>query len=80
MAKKQNKIRKHNLQAEDGCYEKARKRGQMTFTVVEQDRTAVRTIGFWIMENLEHAPAAKLRLALEEAIEMREHPGRKWAD
>ena len=75
-----NKIRRKNMDQESSCYTKARNRDQMTFTVIEQDKTAVSTIGWWILQNIETAPAKKLRLALDEALEMRGYPGRKFAD
>ena len=52
----------------------------MTFTVVEQDETAVRVIAHWIYLNIEKASPEKLRLALEECLEMRKFPNRKTAD
>lgn len=62
------------------CFAKAVSRGQQTFTLVEQDRSSPRTIAFWILENIEHAPKPKLRTALEDAMRMREYPHRKQAD
>lgn len=62
------------------CYEKAQKRGDHTFTLVGQDRTSPRVIAFWILENMENAPAEKLRCALEDALAMRDTHKRKWAD
>lgn len=59
---------------------KAKARGQETFTLVAQDRTAPRTILYWIQENFETAPPEKLRNAFERALRMREFLGRKWAD
>jgi hypothetical protein len=59
---------------------RARQRGQRTFTLVAQDKTAVETIGFWIMRNLDNAPADKLREALEDALAMRDFPTKKQAD
>lgn len=53
------------------CYEKARARGQLTFTVVEQDLTAPGTILDWIDRNFETAPIPKLRDAFETALAMR---------
>jgi hypothetical protein len=50
------------------CFEKARKRGEQTFTVVEHDVTAPRTILFWIMENFANVPPEKLRDAFEDAL------------
>lgn len=62
------------------CYEKARQRGQRTFTLVEQDVTSVRLIAEWIKENIETAPSGKLHDALAHAIAMRDYPSRKNAD
>ena len=59
---------------------KAKARGQRTFTVVEQDATAVKTIAHWIYLNIETAPPAKLREALEDCILMRDFPNKKNAD
>jgi hypothetical protein len=60
--------------------EKAKQREQQTFTLVEQDRSAPSTIAYWILQNIETAPAAKLYDALESAILMRAAKGRKDAD
>ncbi len=62
------------------CFVKAKQRGQRTFTLVEQDATAVTTIAFWIGQNILTAPPDKLRDALEDAIAMRNFPNRKMAD
>lgn len=62
------------------CFVKAQKRGQKTFTVVEQDITAVKTIAHWIYLNIETCPAEKLRRALEDCIAMRSFPSKKWPD
>ncbi len=63
------------------CFEKAARRGQRTFTLVEQDRSAQRTILWWIMENWEHAPDAKLQDAFEDALAMkRSQVEKKWPD
>ena len=63
-----------------GVFERAKARGQRTFTLVEQDRTAPMAIVAWIFCNIESAPAEKLREALDDAIAMREWPNRKAAD
>lgn len=63
-----------------GCFQKAQKRGQLTFTVVQQDKTSPQVICEWIKLNIETAPAAKLRDALESAIACRDFPNRKIAD
>jgi hypothetical protein len=62
------------------CFANAKKRNQRTFTLVEQDRTSVRTIAFWILENIERAPDEKLRQALEDCLAMRKFPHKKQAD
>jgi hypothetical protein len=63
------------------CYEKAKKRGQRTFTLVEQDRTAPDTILAWIYFNWETAPEGKLMDAFEDAIAMRRSViAKKWPD
>jgi hypothetical protein len=59
---------------------RAHRRGQETFTLVAQDRSAPRTILYWIGENFETAPPEKLRDAFERALRMREYSPRKWAD
>ena len=56
------------IQHDQTCYEKARRRGQRTFTLVEQDRSAARTVLFWIMENLNTAPQSKLEDAFEDVM------------
>lgn len=73
-------VREQNTQVDGACFIKARQRGQMTFTVVEQDITAVKTIAHWIYLNIEDASEEKLRLALEECLEMRKFKSRKFAD
>jgi hypothetical protein len=60
--------------------EKARSRGQATFTLVEQDITSPKTICFWILENIETAPEDKLVDALQGALLMRKAQNRKHAD
>lgn len=62
------------------CHVKAKNRGQKTFTLVEQDKSAVRTIAFWILENIETSPEDKLRKALEDCLVMRKFPNRKNPD
>lgn len=61
-------------------YEKARRRGQKTFCLIEQDVTAVLTIAHWICFNIETAPDDKLRDALESCLQWRHYKGRKLAD
>jgi hypothetical protein len=67
-------------ESDHGCHERARARGQQTFTLVAQDPTAPAVIAEWIKHNIETAPEEKLRDALEEALIMRKHPARKPAD
>ncbi len=62
------------------CYQRAKLRGDQTFTLTARDRSSPRTICFWIMENIETCPPEKLVDALIDAIAMREHPSRKNAD
>lgn len=62
------------------CFAKAQQRGQHTFTLVAQDISSPRTVAYWILENIEKAPAEKLREALEDALIMRAHPNRKVPD
>lgn len=66
--------------ADTNCHAKAKKRGQQTFTLVEQDASAVKTIAHWIYLNIETCPSEKLRKALEDCIQMRSFPGKKTAD
>lgn len=62
------------------CFEKAQRRGQLTWTLVQQDKTAPIAICEWIKLNIETAPADKLRKALESAIAYRDYPQRKMPD
>lgn len=62
------------------CHAKAKARGQRTFTVVEQDISAVKTIAHWIYLNIETSPAEKLRDALESCFKMREFQNKKNPD
>jgi phosphatidylethanolamine-binding protein (PEBP) family uncharacterized protein len=66
--------------ADTNVHAKVKKRGQRTFTLVEQDASAVKTIAHWIYLNIETAPAAKLQEALEDCIAMRDFPNKKNAD
>jgi hypothetical protein len=60
------------------CFTKAKKRGEQTFTLVQQDKSSAKTICFWIMENIETAPKHKLLEALDDAIKFRDfNPNRK---
>lgn len=60
--------------------EKAHRKGERTFTLRAQDKTAPATVCKWITANIETAPADKLREALEDALTMRAWPSRKAAD
>lgn len=40
----------------------------------------LRTIAFWILQNIESAPEEKLRAAFEDCLVMRDFPNRKKAD
>lgn len=62
------------------CFQKARRRGQSTFTLVEQDYSSPYVICEWIKQNIETCPAGKLRQALEDALRMRTFSNRKHAD
>lgn len=62
------------------CHAKAKQRGQKTFTLVEQDASAVKTIAHWIYLNIETAPAAKLHQAIDDCVVMRDFPNKKNAD
>jgi hypothetical protein len=63
-----------------GCFQRAQERGQATFTVVAQDKSAPRVICEWIKENIETCPPAKLFEALSRAIVMRDYHFRRAAD
>ena len=73
-------LREKHIKKDNGCATKAQQRRQMTFTIVEQDRSAARVIAYWILENIETAPPAKLFDALESALVAREFPNKKNAD
>jgi hypothetical protein len=73
----------YQLSEKDGdtqVHAKAKNRGQRTFTLVEQDASAVKTIAHWIYLNIETAPPDKLHEALEDCILMRDFPTKKNAD
>lgn len=61
-------------------FKRAQERGQRTWTLVEQDQTAVPTMAHWIYLNILTAPPNKLRQVLEECLRMREFPNKKAAD
>lgn len=75
-----SELRQKHTKQDIGCAEKARARGQMTFTIVEQDQSAAETIAYWILKNINTAPASKLFDALESALVAREFPNKKAAD
>jgi hypothetical protein len=66
--------------AGDECYQRAKSRNQLTFTLIEQDRSSVQTIAFWILQNIQTAPEEKLYDALGIAIRMRDYSAVKDAD
>lgn len=66
--------------AEEHCLEKARQRGDEIFSLVGQDITSPAVLCEWIKLNIETAPPAKLRNALERALVMRKTIHRKHAD
>jgi hypothetical protein len=69
------------MQAKDRkCMAKAIEKDELTFTLVEHDKTSPRTVAFWIMENIETAPSHKLHEALEFCLHAREHANRRNAD
>ncbi len=68
------------LSNDEDVHSRAKDRGQGTFTLVEQDRTAPATIVDWIGRNIETAPEDKLRDALERALTFRRFNSRKYAD
>lgn len=54
------------------CLAKAKERGQLTFTLVEQDYSSPAIICEWIKANIETCPKEKLFEALDKAIRMRD--------
>jgi hypothetical protein len=64
----------------DDCIKKAKERGDKIFSLVGQDLSSPTVICEWMKQNIETAPIAKLRNALEVAIEMRQTRNRKRAD
>lgn len=77
---KKSLMAKDHKKRDNNCYKKARRRGQLTFTLVEQDFTSPSVICEWIKQNIETCPAHKLVQALDEAIMMRNAPKRDQAD
>lgn len=65
---------------ENGCSERACKRGDRQFTLVGQDKSSPVVICEWIKQNIETAPSEKLVMALMHAIDMRQCTIRKTAD
>jgi hypothetical protein len=59
---------------------RAKERGQRTFTLVEQDRSSVEVIAYWILMNIHTAPSEKLEHALDMCLAMREFAAVKDAD
>lgn len=80
VVKEDTKLAAPHRLSNDECFTRARLRGQATFTVVAQDRSAPRIICEWIKENIETCPQGKLFEALARAIEMRDFHFRKSAD
>ena len=69
------------LKETDGqCFEKAKKAGELTFTVVEHDMTSSLVIVDWIKYNLRNCRPEKLHNALERAIIMARSDLRRHAD
>lgn len=62
------------------CYAKARRKGEQTFTLRSQDKSAPATICKWITANIETASPEKLHEALDSALKMRDWKNRKAAD
>lgn len=75
-----DEIRQKHIKLDNVCMQKAKARRQMTFTVVEQDRTAPETVCEWIKLNCRTAPPAKLYEALEFVLAAREFKDAKSAD
>lgn len=63
-----------------GIHAKAKQRGQISFTLVEQDRSSVETIAHWIYLNIHTAPPEKLKNALDICLQMRDFAAVKNAD
>jgi hypothetical protein len=66
--------------ADTNCHAKAKARNQRTFTLVEQDRSTVETIAYWILLNIRTCPAEKLHKAIDDCVAMRDFPNQKNAD
>jgi hypothetical protein len=78
MASKQTAAR--HIDVDCSCFQKAKAKGEQTFTLRAQDISSPITICYWILANIQTAPPHKLRCALEDALTMRDHPNRKYAD
>lgn len=65
------KQRKRAMAMDNTCFEKAKARGQQTFTVVEQDQSAPFVILEWIRLNFNTCPPDKLKDAFMDALAMR---------
>lgn len=79
--KEESMTNKRDSQSRDNsCSTKAAERGQLTFTLVEQDRSAAPVICEWIKQNIMTAPAEKLHAALDSALICRDFPNKKDAD
>jgi hypothetical protein len=70
----------HQLNTDAQIHARAKERGQRTFTLVEQDRSSVEVIAYWILMNIHTAPSEKLHDALDVCLEMREFAAVKDAD
>ena len=57
-------------ESEKDCLKKAEQRGDLCFTLVEQDLSAPAVICEWIKQNIETAPYEKLSHALYKAFNM----------
>jgi hypothetical protein len=67
-------------EADFQCFQKARAKGEPTFTLRAQDMTAPRVILYWMSLNCETLPNPKMADAGRIAFEMRHWPHRKLAD
>ncbi len=64
--------RERSMKRDENCYTKAKSKGELTFTLREQDQTAPATIVDWIRRNWYTAPATLLYDAFMDALAMRE--------
>lgn len=65
-------VRTNHQVKDQKCSEKAFNKGQLTFTLIEQDKSSPLVIADWIKQNIMTAPASKLYDAIEIAVAMRE--------